>query len=116
MLFNKVLHVRHTAITEFKGIFVKDFVVYMSSFKMFFNNFEELLANICFGVHAVGWVKPNNFSVPVASFCLSVVVRHFVFKTTSGECSFILVFSIIKRCLVTRCFTDSCCDHFGNCT
>ena len=57
MLLNYGLQVVCAAITDFYVVFVEDFVVPVIFRKMFADEVQELSADVCLYVHAVGRIK-----------------------------------------------------------
>ena len=78
MLLNYGLQVVCAAITDFYVVFVEDLVVPMIFRKMFADEVQELSADVCLYVHAVGRIKPNYVSLSVLAAVLCGVSYRFL--------------------------------------
>ena len=78
MLLNYGLQVVCAAITDFYVVFVEDFVVPVIFRKMFADEVQELSADVCLYVHAVGRIKPNYVSLSVLAAVLCGVSYRFL--------------------------------------
>ena len=76
MLLNYGLQVVCAAITDFYVVFVEDFVVPVIFRKMFADEVQELSADVCLYVHAVGRIKPNYVSLSVLAAVCSTKPNH----------------------------------------
>ena len=78
MLLNYGLQVVCAAITDFYVVFVEDFVVPVIFRKMFADEVQELSADVCLYVHAVGRIKPDDVSLSVLAAVLCGVGYRFL--------------------------------------
>ena len=70
MFLNNCLKVVGAAVTYFYGVFIEDFVVAVFLWEMLADQVQKFSSDVCLDVHAVGWIKPNDISLPVLAAIL----------------------------------------------
>ena len=70
MFLNNCLKVVGAAVTYFYGVFIEDFVVAVFLREMLADQVQKFSSDVCLYVHAVGWIKPNDISLPVLAAIL----------------------------------------------
>ena len=78
MLLNYGLEVVCAAITDFYVVFVENLVVPVVFREMFTDEVQELFADVCLYVHAVGRIKPGYVSLSVLAAVLCGVGCRFL--------------------------------------
>ena len=67
---NFCLKVVGAAVTYFYGVFIEDFVVAVFVWEMLADQVQKFSPDVCLHVHAVGWIKLNDISLPVLAAIL----------------------------------------------
>lgn len=100
-------HVVHAAIAEFQSVFVADLVELVFFREVVFNEGQELFADVCADVFAVGWVEPCN--VPLSFMLLFLTatgggcgcVCELRFVSSILKCFLVFWFGVIEDILTT---------------
>ena len=76
MLIDYSFHIGHAGVTDFKVVFIENFVVPMCRRKMLANQFQKFFSNVCGHVHTERGVKPNYISGSFSLLCRRIGWRR----------------------------------------